>query len=159
MKILQPLALLCLASICSGAVAQDGEVIHDAEHYILLAQHAEDWARDDATVDAVLAEFSERNGGRDLVVHYSPRYESLGVWYNDTGGPVQAIDFFGKPDHGQLTRVENLRPGMFWHVWAEFFPNTDINRGIGAGAAPETSDKPVQEPDSDTGDLQIGSAS
>lgn len=159
MKILQPLALLCLASICSGAVAQDGEVIHDAEHYILQAQHAEDWAGDDAAVDAVMAEFSERNGGRDLVVHYNPRYESLGVWYNDTGGPVQAIDFFGKSDRGQLTRVESLRSGMFWHVWAEFLPNKDINRCVGAGAAPRTINKPVQEPDSDTGDLQLGSAS
>ncbi len=64
MKILQPLALLCLASICSGALAQDGEIIHDAEYYILQAQHAEDWAKDDAAVDAVLAEFRERNGGK-----------------------------------------------------------------------------------------------
>ena len=57
MKILQPLTLLCLASICSSAVAQDDEIIHDAEYHILQAQHAEDWAKDDAAVDSVLAEF------------------------------------------------------------------------------------------------------
>ena len=31
-------------------------------------------------------------------------------------------------DQGQLQRVEMLRPGMFWDVWAEYFPNTDLNR-------------------------------
>ena len=35
----------------------------------------------------------------------------------------------GHPD------AQTLRPGMFWHVWAEFFPETDINRlGDKAGA-------------------------
>ncbi|MEM9633340.1 MAG: DUF3179 domain-containing (seleno)protein [Pseudomonadota bacterium] len=67
-------------------------------------------------------------GGRALAIAWDPNFESLGVWYNDTGTPVTEIDFFGHTPHGQLKRVENLRPGMFWHVWAEFFPNTDINR-------------------------------
>lgn len=70
-------------------------------------------------------------GGRDLVVQIDPIYESLGVWYNDSGQPVTRCDFWGNSDQGQLTRVETLRPGMFWHVWVEFFPHTDINR-IGA---------------------------
>jgi hypothetical protein len=67
-------------------------------------------------------------GGKALVIAWDPGFESLGVWYNDTGAPVTEIDFFGRTPNGQLKRVENLRPGMFWHVWAEFFPNTDINR-------------------------------
>lgn len=67
-------------------------------------------------------------GGRDVVVAWDPKYESLGVWWNDSGQPVTEIDFFGKSPAGQLKRVENVRPGMFWHVWAEYFPNTDINR-------------------------------
>ncbi len=67
-------------------------------------------------------------GGRDVVVSYDPAYESVGVWYNDSGAPITAIDFFGKTDCGQLNRVETLRSGMFWHVWVEFFPDTDINR-------------------------------
>ncbi len=71
-------------------------------------------------------------GGQLLVVAWDPRYESLGVWYNDTGAPVTEIDFFGNTPSGQLKRVEGLRPGLFWHVWAEFFPHTDINR-VGAG--------------------------
>jgi len=47
---------------------------------------------------------------------------------NDTGKPVTEIDFFGNTPAGQLKRVETLKPGLFWHVWAEFFPHTDINR-------------------------------
>ena len=27
-----------------------------------------------------------------------------------------------------------MRAGVFWHVWSEFFPETDINR-VGEGAA------------------------
>jgi hypothetical protein len=67
-------------------------------------------------------------GGHSLVVAWDPRYESLGAWHNDTGEPVTEIDFFGNTPKGRLKRVEGLKPGLFWHVWVEFFPNTDINR-------------------------------
>jgi hypothetical protein len=67
-------------------------------------------------------------GGRGIVVAWDPVYESLGAWYNDSGKPIRQIDFFGKSDQGSLARVETLRPGMFWHVWVEFFQQTDINR-------------------------------
>ncbi|WP_170413392.1 DUF3179 domain-containing (seleno)protein [Ruegeria arenilitoris] len=72
-------------------------------------------------------------GGRDVVVSLDPKYESLGVWYNDSGQPVSHCDFWGVSDQGQLQRVETLRAGIFWHVWSEFFPDTDINR-VGSGA-------------------------
>lgn len=74
-----------------------------------------------------------RVGSKDLVVAWDSKFESLGVWHNDTSAPVSEIDFFGNTPSGRLRRVENVRPGMFWHVWAEFFPNTDINR---IGTAP-----------------------
>jgi hypothetical protein len=67
-------------------------------------------------------------GGRSIVVAWDPVYESVGAWYNDSGTPITQIDFFGKSDQGSLVRVETLRPGMFWHVWVEFFQQTDINR-------------------------------
>lgn len=67
-------------------------------------------------------------GGRHIVVAYDATYESLGVWFNDSGAPVSRINFFGLSDQGQLDRVDTLKPGMFWHVWAEYFPQTDINR-------------------------------
>jgi hypothetical protein len=67
-------------------------------------------------------------GGRDIVVSYDPKYESVGAWYNDSGAPVTHIDFFGKSDQGQHQRIETLKSGLFWHVWVEFFQHTDINR-------------------------------
>jgi hypothetical protein len=67
-------------------------------------------------------------GGRDIVVAYDPKYESVGAWYNNSGVPVTHIDFFGESDQGKLKRVETLKSGMFWHVWVEFFQHTDINR-------------------------------
>jgi hypothetical protein len=76
-------------------------------------------------------------GGRDIVVAYDRKYESLGAWYNDSSVPVTHIDFFCSSDQGQLKRVETLKSGMFWHVWIEFFQHSDINR-IGGPAVTET---------------------
>ena len=67
-------------------------------------------------------------GGRTIVMAYDPKLESLGAWYNNSCDPVQYVDFWGNSEQGQLTRVESLRPGMFWHVWAEYFRDSDINR-------------------------------
>ncbi len=67
-------------------------------------------------------------GGRQVVVAWSQPFESLGLWWNDTGEPVTRIDFWGDSDRGKLVRSERLKAGLFWHVWAEFFPQTDINR-------------------------------
>ena len=77
-------------------------------------------------------------GGQQLVVAWDPHYESLGAWYNSTGAPVSEIDFFGNTPAGQLKRVDTLKPGLFWHVWVEFFPYTDINR-VGAGVGQEAA--------------------
>ncbi len=90
-------------------------------------------------------------GERSIVLAWHPLYESLGAWWNDSGSPVTEIDFFGKSDQGQLERVEALKAGMFWHVWAEFFPHTDINRvdepdrTPAAAPVPETTDKETNE--------------
>lgn len=61
--------LILASSLASAAIAQEG-IIHDAEYYILEAQHGETWAADDRTVDAKLAEFRERNGGRPPNILY-----------------------------------------------------------------------------------------
>jgi hypothetical protein len=67
-------------------------------------------------------------GGRSVVIAWNPVYESVGAWYNDSDSPVTQIDFFGVSDQGTLKRVETLKPGLFWHVWVEFYRQTDINR-------------------------------
>lgn len=68
-------------------------------------------------------------GGEDIVVAWDEEYQSLGVYFNYTGENVQEIDFFGVTENGKrLPRVANLKAGAYWIVWANFFPQTDINR-------------------------------
>lgn len=68
-------------------------------------------------------------GGQALVIVWDPIYESLNIWENQTGAEVHSVDFLGRTDDGQqLSRSADVKPGLFWHVWAEFFPHTDINR-------------------------------
>ena len=63
-RLLQPsLAVLSMASISLAAPAA-AELIHDADYDILKAQHAEQWAADDKAVDAKLAAFKAKNGGK-----------------------------------------------------------------------------------------------
>lgn len=70
-------------------------------------------------------------GGQPVVVTWDPIFENMNVWVNDTGETVKEIDFSGKTPSRNLARSPDVKPGLFWHVWAEFFPHTDINR-IGA---------------------------
>jgi hypothetical protein len=80
-----------------------------------------------------------RIGDRDIVLAWDPVYESLGAWYNDSGSLITQIDFRGHSNQGDLTRVERLKAGLFWHVWSEFYPHTDINR-VAAVNRPEISE-------------------
>ena len=67
-------------------------------------------------------------GGRKIVVNYNKEFESLGIWYNDYDLPIGEIDFWGNSEQGKHKRVETVRPGAYWCVWAHYFPHTDINR-------------------------------
>ena len=44
-------------------------IVHDAEHYVLLAQNAERWAAEDATLDERLAALREKNGAPPNIVY------------------------------------------------------------------------------------------
>lgn len=44
--------------------ASAAEIQHDAEHYMLLAQHGERWMREDKEVAAKLEEIRNKNGGK-----------------------------------------------------------------------------------------------
>ena len=69
-----------------------------------------------------------RVGDRDVIVHWDADYESLGVWYNDYEKNVAEMDFFGNSDLGVHTRVESVKAGLFYAMWFNFFPGTDVNR-------------------------------
>jgi hypothetical protein len=67
-------------------------------------------------------------GGRDIVAAYDPEFESVGVYYNDSGAPVTSINFWGESDRGKLARVETVKAATYWFVWVNYFPETDLNR-------------------------------
>lgn len=51
-------------TLCKAVSAQVAPIAHDAEYYILEAQKAGQWTRDDAAVDAALEAFRRTNGGK-----------------------------------------------------------------------------------------------
>lgn len=72
-------------------------------------------------------------GERDIVVAYDPDFESVGIYYNDSGAPVSRVNFWGESDTGTLQRVETVKAATYWCVWFNYFPETDLNR-LAAGA-------------------------
>ncbi len=67
-------------------------------------------------------------GGRDIVVAYHPDFDSVGMYYNDSGTPVTRIAFGGESDQGLLPRLETMKAQAYWVVWQNFYPQTDVNR-------------------------------
>jgi hypothetical protein len=67
-------------------------------------------------------------GGKPIVVSYSDEYQSLGIYYNTTEHPIDTIDFSGLTPLGKMSRVETVKAGAYWIVWAHWYPNTDVNR-------------------------------
>jgi len=69
------LIIICIVSaflLSTGAVSanEDNKIVHDAEHNILKAQHGERWAKEDAEIDAKLAEIRKKNGGKPPNIVY-----------------------------------------------------------------------------------------
>lgn len=63
--IMVPVVLAMLGSANSAlAGSKTGKVIHDAEHYILEAQHGKKWAAEDKEIDKKLAGIRKKNGGK-----------------------------------------------------------------------------------------------
>ncbi|WP_170477521.1 sulfatase-like hydrolase/transferase [Ruegeria arenilitoris] len=63
-RILAILGTTCFAVFATATFAQDSPIIHDAEHMILLGQHGERWAEEDAAITERLAKIRESNGGK-----------------------------------------------------------------------------------------------
>lgn len=68
-------------------------------------------------------------GGRDVVITYDPELDCVAAFFNTTGAPLSALDVFGHlPDGTRLARVNTLKSRLFWFIFVEFFPHTDVNR-------------------------------
>ena len=63
-------ALVFLLGTGAAAAKASGKIVHDAEHYILEAQHGEKWAAEDKQIDAKLAEQRSKNGGKPPNIVY-----------------------------------------------------------------------------------------
>ena len=60
---------------------------------------------------------------------YFPEFSGVGAFYNHTGRDVKKLNFYGRlADGKKLRRVETLKSGVFWCVWINWFPDTDLNR-------------------------------
>jgi arylsulfatase A-like enzyme len=57
-------------TVATGAYSEDGPIIRDAEYRILERQHGERWKAEDADIDAKLAQFREKNGGKPPNILY-----------------------------------------------------------------------------------------
>ena len=71
MKPVIPIILLFVFSLmpATSAMAKD-KIVHDTEYYILEAQNGEQWAKDDKSVDAKLADFKKKNNGKPPNIIY-----------------------------------------------------------------------------------------
>ncbi len=68
-------------------------------------------------------------GGRSVVVSYDRRLDVFTAFFNDTGRPVTEVDVLGQmPGGGRLARVNSLKSDLFWFIFAEFYPGTEVNR-------------------------------
>jgi arylsulfatase len=63
------LAAVFLIAPLVWAQADSQEIIHDAEHYLLEAQHGAKWAAEDKAIDAKLAELEKKHGRRPNLIH------------------------------------------------------------------------------------------
>ena len=79
--------------ISTSAFAKD--IIHDAEQYVLKAQHAEKWAMEDKALDAKLDELRKKHGTRPNIIHIM--WDDMAV--GEVGIPeLQAVRGFKTPN-------------------------------------------------------------
>jgi len=89
-----------------GAAGAATDFVHDSEYYILEAQHADEWAKDDKTVDEKLAAFRKKNGGKPPNILYI-LIDDIG--FGDLGSAVlNSIRGYRTPSINKLAR-EGMR--------------------------------------------------
>ena len=90
----------------TGTAQAAKKIVHDAEYYILEAQHAKQWAADDKVVDAKLAKFRKKNGGKPPNLLYI-LIDDIG--FGDLGIPeLNAVRGYKTPNINKFAR-EGMR--------------------------------------------------
>ncbi|MEE8338611.1 MAG: DUF3179 domain-containing (seleno)protein [Xanthomonadales bacterium] len=68
-------------------------------------------------------------GGAPIVISYDSSLDVVTAFFKTNEAPVTKIDVFGKiPGGEQLGRVNTLKSKLFWFVFVEYYPDTDVNR-------------------------------
>ncbi len=84
----------------TGTAQAATKIVHDAEYYILEAQHGKQWAKDDKAVDAKLAKFRKKNGGKPPNILYI-LIDDIG--FGDLGIPeLNAVRGYKTPNINKL---------------------------------------------------------
>ena len=92
-------SLLLLSS--SSVSGQTKRIVHDAEHYLLEAQHGPKWATEDAAIEAKLAAMEKKHGRRPNLIHIMWDDTPLG----EVGIPeLQKVRGFETPNMNQLAK-------------------------------------------------------
>ena len=58
-----------IALVAMGWAKPGNKIIHDAEYYILKAQHGDKWAKEDKEIDKKLAELKKKHGTKPNIIH------------------------------------------------------------------------------------------
>ncbi|MBL1141129.1 MAG: DUF3179 domain-containing protein [Proteobacteria bacterium] len=68
-------------------------------------------------------------GEKPIVINYNPQLDVVTAFFKNNTAPISTIDIFGITEDGtQLKRVNTLKSKLFWFIFVEFFPDTDVNR-------------------------------
>jgi arylsulfatase A-like enzyme len=104
----------CLSVVgAPAAVAQEDGIIHDAEFYVLQAQHGESWAAEDKALDEKLRALREKYGRPPNIIHI--------MWddtaFGDVGIPeVQKVRGLDTPNINKLAEDGILFTRMYTEV-------------------------------------------
>ncbi len=81
------------------STAPDAPIVHDAEHYILEAQHAPRWLEEDEAIQRKLDELREKHGHAPNIIHIMWDDTAVG----EVGIPeIQAVRGFSTPNINQM---------------------------------------------------------
>lgn len=98
MNIRKAISLAAALAISASTTAQE-DIVHDAEHYILAAQHGDTWAEEDAVISERLAELEEQYGTKPNIIHIMWDDTALG----EVGIPeIQKVRGFETPNINKM---------------------------------------------------------
>jgi len=98
-RVFTTLGLIPALVITLAGPASARDIVHDAEHYILEAQHGEKWAAEDKALDNKLAELRKKFGTPPNIIHIMWDDTALG----EVGIPeIQKVRGFETPNINQM---------------------------------------------------------